>query len=69
MSLFRTVINGCVADKCRDNYKLLVDGTCQECETYTHLSENGKYCSSDTCSALQKLLPSGKCEDCDPFTR
>jgi len=39
----------CGADACKDNEKLLIDGTCEQCEDYERRQGDGKECGSDKC--------------------
>ena len=54
-------------DICYEREKLLTDGTCEICPSFTALDFDGKNCSPKMCNPRERLLENGFCETCDAY--
>ena len=63
----KNVGSECGSDTCTKRQKLLPNGKCDECPSYTKVSKNGKDCDEEACNNRQKLKSDGYCELCPPY--
>lgn len=60
----------CEEPVCKDRFKIIKDGTCEQCPDYEVTTDDLKGCERPTyCDAREKITAKGECEECPEYHR
>ena len=60
----------CIAPTCKDNEKVLENGTCLPCDDHTFLAPDKHSCLSPFCKGVNEYISkNGTCEKCKDYFR
>lgn len=59
----------CIEPTCGEREKIMPDGSCKKCDSFSVVSSDGRQCEMPECEFNERVELDGSCVKCEPYSK